>query len=68
MRKHYETTIERVRDYYGLVMDVESLKKGIDFLERVSRGKIKKVSDERISEFFEKHKLIDMRTLEKVRI
>jgi ureidoacrylate peracid hydrolase len=68
MRKHYETTIERVRDYYGLVMDVESLKKGIDFLERVSRGEIKKVPDERISEFFEKHKLIDTRTLEKVRI
>ena len=27
MKKHYETTLERVHDYYGLVMDLSSLKK-----------------------------------------
>ena len=25
-KRHYETTLERVRDYYGLVMDTERFK------------------------------------------
>jgi hypothetical protein len=43
-------------------------KKGINTLEQVSRSEIKKVPDERLSEFLEKHKLIDTRALEKVKM
>ena len=32
IRKHYETTLERVRDYYGLVVDVERFYKMITSL------------------------------------
>jgi ureidoacrylate peracid hydrolase len=28
-KRHYETTLERVRDYYGLVMNIERFKKAI---------------------------------------
>jgi isochorismate hydrolase len=34
-KEHYETTLERVRDYYGLVMSIERFKKAIDTLERL---------------------------------
>jgi ureidoacrylate peracid hydrolase len=64
MRKYYETTLERVRDYYGLIMDLDRLKKMINTLKQVSTAEIKKVPDERLSEFLEKYKLIDTRALE----
>jgi ureidoacrylate peracid hydrolase len=40
-RRHYETTLERVRDYYGLVMDIARFKKSIATLEKISAGEIK---------------------------
>ncbi len=63
MNKHYDTTIERVRDYYGIVTDLSDLQKIIKRLEQINSGKIKEgvKFDERISEFLEKHKLIDLR-------
>jgi ureidoacrylate peracid hydrolase len=61
MKKHYDTTLERVRDYYGIVTHLHEFKEMIKILERINNGELEyKISDERISEFLEKHKLIDI--------
>src|SRR6266498_1987533 len=39
-KRHYETTLERVRDYYGLVMDTERFKRAIGKLDMVRKGQI----------------------------
>ena len=39
IKEHYKTTLERVRDYYGLVMS-ERFKKGINNLDKVRKSKI----------------------------
>jgi ureidoacrylate peracid hydrolase len=62
--KHYETTIERVRDYYGIVTDLSNLQKIIKKLEQISSDKVNSDDinlEERISAFLEKDKLIDIR-------
>jgi len=40
IKEHYKTTLERVRDYYGLVMNTERFKKGINNLDKVRKSKI----------------------------
>ena len=40
IKEHYKTTLERVRDYYGLVMGTERFKKGINNLDKVRKSKI----------------------------
>ena len=67
MKKHYETTLERVHDYYGLVVDLNSLKTMLLLLESVGKGEIK-IPHERMSAFLEEHNLLDLRTMEKVKI
>ena len=37
---HYKTTLERVRNYYGLVMDVERFKKAVNTLDKIRKGDI----------------------------
>jgi ureidoacrylate peracid hydrolase len=63
INKHYDTTIERIRDYYGIVTDLSDLQKMIKKLEQINSGEIEYdiKSDESVSEFLEKHKLIDLR-------
>jgi ureidoacrylate peracid hydrolase len=63
INKHYDTTIERVRDYYGIVTDLTNLQKIIKKLEQISSGEVNSDIDleERISAFLEKDKLIDIR-------
>jgi len=39
-KRHYETTLERVRDYYGLVMDSERFKKAVLNLDKMRKGQI----------------------------
>ena len=39
-KRHYETTLERVRDYYGLVMDSERFKRGINNLDKLRKGEL----------------------------
>lgn len=65
IKKHYETTLERVRDYYGIVTNLQGFKKMVGLLEHITSGKTKydDGSDKRISEFLERHKLIDVRKL-----
>jgi ureidoacrylate peracid hydrolase len=69
MKKHYETTLERVRDYYGIVTSLHGFKKMIGILEDIMSGKAKydNSSDKRISEFLEKHNLIDVRSIKRSR-
>ncbi|HJT85024.1 MAG TPA: cysteine hydrolase [Nitrososphaeraceae archaeon] len=67
INKHYDTTIERVRDYYGVVTDLSNLQKIIKKLEQMSSGEVNSDIDleERISAFLEKDKLIDVRKNER---
>jgi ureidoacrylate peracid hydrolase len=62
-KKHYETTIERVRDYYGIVINTDDLKKMIRVLQELNEDDIYSTDgkEERISEFLENHKLINVR-------
>jgi ureidoacrylate peracid hydrolase len=61
---HYETTLERVRDYYGLVMNVERFKKAINNLDKVRKGEVDlpHVSEETLNAFLEEFDLLDPRT------
>ena len=34
-KRHYETTLERVRDYHGLVMDIARFKQPITYLNKM---------------------------------
>ena len=63
MKKHYDTTIERISDYYGIVTDLNDLQIMIKKLEQINSGKIDYdiTFDESISEFLAKHKLLDLR-------
>jgi len=62
IRKHYETTLERVRDYYGLVVDVERFYKMINSLENIKSGQM---SDseilDRYGKFLKEFSLLDIR-------
>ena len=60
--KHYETTLERVRDYYGLVVDVERFYKMISALENIKSGQISgsQLSDA-YGKFLKEFSLLDIR-------
>jgi ureidoacrylate peracid hydrolase len=62
--EHYETTLQRVRDYYGLVMSTERFKKAIISLDKVRRGEVdwNRVSQEKLNAFLEEFNLLDPRT------
>jgi ureidoacrylate peracid hydrolase len=63
-KMHYETTLERVRDYYGLVMSIERFKKAINNLDKVRKGEVdlSKVEDRTLDAFLEEFDLLDPRT------
>ena len=65
INKHYDTTIERVRDYYGIVTDLSNLQNMVKKLEQINSGEVKYdiESDESITQFIEKHNLIDLRKM-----
>lgn len=59
-RSHYDTTLERVRDYYGIVTHFQDLKRIIKILKQIRRGRANNNSKSvHIGEFLEKHNLID---------
>jgi ureidoacrylate peracid hydrolase len=66
IKKHYDTTLERVRDYYGIVTHLNEFEEIIKILEQINSGDIQYMpaTNERISEFLEKHNLIDMSKVE----
>ena len=59
--EHYKTTLERVKDYYGLVMSVERFKKAIDTLDKIRKGEIDLLifEDERLDAFLKEFDLLD---------
>jgi ureidoacrylate peracid hydrolase len=63
-KRHYETTLERVRDYYGLVMDLARFKKAIATLDKIRKGEIDlhTLQEETINTFLEEFNLLDPRT------
>jgi ureidoacrylate peracid hydrolase len=59
-RNHYDTTLERVRDYYGIVTHLQELKEIIKILKQIRSGRTGyKSKSGHIGEFLEKHNLID---------
>ena len=62
--EHYKTTLERVKDYYGLVMSVERFKKAINTLDRIRKGEIdlRTIDAEKLDAFLEEFDLLDPRT------
>ena len=68
--KYYETTLERVGDYYGIVTKLRGFKKIIELLKQIEDGTTDfyDMSDMRISIFLEKHKLIDPRAVRRSRV
>ena len=60
IKKHYDTTLERVRDYYGIVTHFQGLKKIIEILEQINTDRTDYNSPSRhLGDFLEKHNLID---------
>ena len=58
----YETTIERIRDYYGIAIDCSHLRKMIKTLEQINDGETTydNEANGRIMAFLENHDLIDV--------
>ena len=62
-KRHYETTLERVRDYYGLVMDIERFKYAVENLDKMRRGDIGTNNiPEKFKAFVEEFNLLDPST------
>ena len=67
-KRHYETTLERVRDYYGLVMDIERFKRAINNLDKLRKGEIdlSQINEEKFNSWrnsvVEEFNLLDPRT------
>jgi ureidoacrylate peracid hydrolase len=63
-KKHYETTLERVRDYYGLVMNVERFKSAIYNLDRIRKGQVEfhNISEETLKNILDEFNILDPRT------
>jgi ureidoacrylate peracid hydrolase len=62
-KRHYETTLERVRDYYGLVLDTETFKRAIGKLDKIRKGEEKTFfeSQGRAQALIEEFNLLDPR-------
>ena len=62
--EHYKTTLERVRDYYGLVMNIERFKRAIHNLDRVRKGQVDfhKVSEQTLKNILDEFNILDPRT------
>ena len=62
-KRHYETTLERVRDYYGVVMDSEKFKEAVLKLDKMRKGEAKAFLDsqEQANDFLKEFNLLDPR-------
>jgi ureidoacrylate peracid hydrolase len=62
--EHYKTTLERVKDYYGLVMNIERFKRAIHNLDRVRKGQVgfHNVSEETLKNILDEFNILDPRT------
>ncbi|MGB7960150.1 MAG: isochorismatase family cysteine hydrolase [Nitrososphaeraceae archaeon] len=62
INKHYETTLERVRDYYGLVMTVERFFRIVNSLKKVMAGEVRveDISQDVVTNFLKEFNLLDI--------
>jgi ureidoacrylate peracid hydrolase len=62
INKHYETTLERVRDYYGLVMTVERFFRIVNSLKKVLAGEVRveDISKDVVTDFLKEFNLLDI--------
>lgn len=62
INKHYETTLERVRDYYGLVMTVERFFRIVNSLKKVMAGEVRveDISQDVMTDFLKEFDLLDI--------
>lgn len=62
-QRHYETTLERVKDYYGLVMNTEKFKEVVGKLDNMRKGEAKAFweSQEEAKTWLEELNLLDPR-------
>jgi ureidoacrylate peracid hydrolase len=62
INKHYETTLERVRDYYGLVMTVERFFRIVNSLKKVMAGEVRveDISQDIMTDFLKEFNLLDI--------
>ena len=63
INKHYETTLERVRDYYGLVMTVDRFFRIVNSLKKVKSGEVRveDISKDTMTDFLKEFNLLDIR-------
>jgi ureidoacrylate peracid hydrolase len=63
INKHYETTLERVRDYYGLVMTVQRFFRIVNSLKKVKSGEVRveDISKDIMTDFLKEFNLLDIR-------
>jgi ureidoacrylate peracid hydrolase len=63
INKHYETTLERVRDYYGLVMTVQRFFRIVNSLKKVNPGEVRveDISKDIMTDFLREFNLLDIR-------
>jgi len=63
-KRHYETTLERVRDYYGMVMDIDRFKKAINNLDKIRKGEVdlSNIPEGTLFGFLDEFDLLDPRT------
>src|SRR6476619_5188422 len=62
-KRHYETTLERVKDYYGIVINTEKFKESITKLDKMRKGEAKSFLDSQEEEraWLEEFNLLDPR-------
>jgi len=62
INKHYETTLERVSDYYGLVMTVERFFRIVNSLKKVMAGEVRveDISQDVMTDFLKEFNLLDI--------
>ncbi len=62
-KRHYETTLERVRDYYGIVMDTEKFKEAVLKLDKMRKGEAKAFLDsqDQVNDWLKEFNLLDPR-------
>jgi ureidoacrylate peracid hydrolase len=67
---HYETTLEGVGDYYGIVTRLRDFRKIVELLKHIEDGTTDfyDMSNMRTSAFLERHKLIDLSGVKQRRV
>jgi ureidoacrylate peracid hydrolase len=61
-QQHYATTLERVGNYYGIVLNFERFKKMIEGMKRIDAAEVRAEEiDKALSSFCEEFGLLDIR-------